>query len=517
MVPSTPLWYANGAFIVLCRGETSEMNRQTNPIVIGLDLGTTACKALALTSNGEVIATASGTYGLQVPRPGWAEQHPAAIRAVVDAVLREVASRVPAERVVSISLCGAMHSLMPVAQDGMPLAPASIWADGRATEQAQGLRQRTDTHALYGRTGCPLQPLYHAARLRWWHEAEPDTACRADRWVAIKDWILHGLTGVWATDVGLASTTGLLDIHRFAWDEEALALAGVRPDQLPPLVSSGETSGRLRSEAARRAGLPPGLPVVAGTSDGGAANLGAGVARPGQIVITVGTSGAVRRVVEQPWLDPQERTWCYLLTEGKWFAGGAINNGGLTTEWIRRQFYSDIPREEGYARLSADAATVPPGAAGVMLLPYFTGERSPHWNPQARATLLGLGLEHTRAHIARAALEGVAFCLADVWEALVQEEPPSVYVTGGMSESAVWVQILADVLGVPVARMEVEGASAAGAAMLGHRALGHIPTLETLTEGMEPGRTFAPDRERHGFYAERHKTFQALYRAIVER
>jgi gluconokinase len=493
------------------------MNREKmNPIVIGLDLGTTACKAVAFASDGSVVASASGTYGLQTPQPGWAEQNPHEIWNVVRDVLRELAEKMPIERVAGMSLCGAMHSLMPVAEGGTPLAHASIWADGRATEQGRRLRTQTDTHALYERTGCPVQPLYHAARLRWWHEEQPDTARQAARWAAIKDWVLYRLTGVWATDVGLASTTGLLDIHRFQWDEEALALAGVAAERLPTLVSPLDVVGGVRAEVARETGLPSGLPIVAGSSDGGVANLGAGVFRPGQVVITVGTSGAVRRVVEQPWLDARERTWCYLLSEGRWFAGGAINNGGLTTRWVREQFYAELEDDAAYERLSADAGTVAAGAEGVLLLPYFTGERSPHWDPEARALIYGLGLQHGRPHLARAALEGVAFCLADVWEALVREEPASVYVTGGVSESEVWLEILADVLGVAVTQMQVEGASAMGAAMLGHEALGHVPGGEVFARRVQGGRVFEPDAERHRVYQERHTIFQKLYQEMVE-
>jgi gluconokinase len=485
------------------------------PIVIGLDLGTTACKAVALAADGSPLAVASGSYSMRTPQPGWAEQSPEEIWSVARAVLRDLAARIPLERIAGLTLCGAMHSLLPVAEDGRPLALASIWADGRATEQAQALRQHANARALYQRTGCPLQPMYHPARLRWWHEEARDTARQAACWVGIKDWIGFQLAGTWATDVGLASTTGLLDIHTLAWDAEALALAGVTPERLPHLVSSLDVIGSLRPEIAAEIGLPAGLPIIAGSSDGGLANLGAGVVEPGQAVVTVGTSGAVRRVVERPWLDPAERTWCYVLTEGRWFAGGAINNGGLALRWVRERLYGEFDKDAAYARLYADAAAVPPGAEGLLLLPYFAGERSPHWNPEVRALIHGLGLEHTRAHLARAVLEGIAFCLADVWEALVQGEPPSVYVTGGLTRSDVWVQILADVLGTRVAQLETREASAIGAATMGHRALGHIPTLEALAHRAKPSSIFEPNPAHHRLYTERHREFQTLYRKLA--
>jgi gluconokinase len=226
----------------------------------------------------------------------------------------------------------------------------------------------------------------------------------------------------------------------------------------------------------------------------------------------------VRRVVDQPLLDPQQRTWCYLLAEQRWFAGGAINNGGLALQWVRERFYPELTGEEGFNRLFADAASVPAGAGGVLLVPYFSGERSPHWDAQARALLVGLGLEHGRAHIARAVLEGVAFCLADVWEALQTEETPTtapvVHLTGGITRSPLWVQILADVLGVRLAPVEAADASVVGAAMLGQWALGQVDSLEELAQRVPPGPLVEPDGERHAAYVEEHRRWQGLYQMI---
>ena len=198
------------------------------------------------------------------------------------------------------------------------------------------------------------------------------------------------------------------------------------------------------------------------------------------------------------------RTWSYVLTAGRWFAGGAINNGGLALQWIRENVYA----EAGYDQLLADAAAVPPGADGVMWLPYFSGERSPHWNPDARALLFGLRLAHTRAHVARAALEGVAFCLADVWEALKDgsEGGTSAQLTGGITRAPLWTQIVADVLSLPLAPIEAADASAVGAALLGLAALGSPPAWPVAASP-----TVFPDPLRRNDYAARHREFQSLY------
>jgi len=485
-------------------------------LVVGLDLGTTRCKAVAVAPDGRLAGSATSSYPLRSPHPGWAEQSAKEVWEGAAGALRELCTRVPAASLAGISLSGAMHSLLPVDATGEPLAPACTWADQRAAPQAQSLRRQAEAQGLYQRTGCPLQAPYHVAKLRWWNEVEPVVARRAARFVTLKDYVLWRLAGVWATDLGMASTTGLLDIHCLAWDETALGLARVTASQLPALVPPAKVAGAITPAAATATGLPAGLPVVAGTSDGGTANLGSGAVRAGQSVITMGTSGAVRRVVAQPLLDPQQRTWCYVLVEGRWFAGGAINNAGLALQWVRERFYPDVAGDEGYARLSAEAAGVAPGAEGVLFLPYFSGERSPYWNPEARALLNGLGLEHSRAHVARAVMEGVAYCLADVWEVLIAEVPASgeVRLTGNVTHNAIWAQIVADVLGVPLSADEAADASALGAALLGHLALGHLARLEDATAGLPAGTTYQPDPRRHEYYRTGHAAFQDLYRKV---
>jgi gluconokinase len=329
--------------------------------------------------------------------------------------------------------------------------------------------------------------------------------------VGLKDWVLHALTGAWVTDHCVASATGMLNVHTLTWDEEALRLGGITADMLPEPVAPPAEVGRVTDEAAALTGLPAGLPVIAGGSDGAMASFGTGVAGPGQMVITVGTSGAVRRIVERPWFHPGEGTFCYVLGDGLWFAGGQISNGGLALEWARARLYPDLSPMAGVRQLLGDAATVPPGAEGVFWLPYFTGERSPYWTPNDRAMIYGLGIEHGRAHLARAVLEGVAHCLADVWDALDGAGPRQgvARLTGGITSSPLWTQILTDVLGTPLMALEAADTSAAGAGLLGLRTLGCI-TDEQLATTVTPGPVYSPDPARHTFYVEHHRQFHAL-------
>lgn len=463
-------------------------------LVIGLDLGTTNCKAVALDSSGQVVATTSANYPLYAPQSGWAEQDVEEIwRGAVDA-LHQLAQKVEVSAIRGLSLDGAMHSLQLLDEHDRPIGRALTWADQRAAPIVNELRAKADNATVYHLSGCPLVSIYYPAKLGWCRANQRD---HFNRVVAIKEYLQHKFTGEWATDVSLASATGLLDIRNRQWAPELLSLAGVTAAQLPPLVPSNRVSGKLNAAAAAATGLPAGLPVVIGGSDGGTAMLGAG----GDTVITVGTSGAIRRVVPEPLLDEQARTWCYVMDDQHWLAGGAINNGGLVAQWVREKFYP----QESFELMLQEAGAVPAGSGGVVFLPYLSGERSPHWNPWERAIISGIGLEHSRGHIARAALEGVAFCLAEVWE--IVKGSASARLTGGITRARLWSQILCDVLGVPLELMEAADASAVGAARLGWSALGH-----TLPPLPNPDVTLTPDPAQHEIYHKAYLEFQERYR-----
>jgi gluconokinase len=485
--------------------------------ILGLDLGTTHVKSIALSRRGEVLASATRPVETVMPQPGRAEQDAEAVWAAAAGTLRETAAALAPGSIEALALSGAMHTCLPVAADDSPLTPALTWADQRAAETCRRLRAGAELAGLYRRTGCPLQAIYHIPKLRWWGEQAPAVAHRTARFVALKDFVLHRLTGTWAADPSTWSATGLLDIRRCLWDEEALALAGIGPDRLPPLASPFDRAGPLTAAAARAAGLPSGLPVIVGASDGALANLGCGTLTPGQVVISVGTSGAIRQWVSEPRLDEAQRTWCYLLAEGRWFAGGAINNAGLAVQWIRDLCYADEAPTGGYERLFAEAAQAPPGAGGLRCLPFFAGERSPYWRAEARAAFLGLGWEHGRRHLARAVLEAVALRLADVWEALAPapvSEPARL--TGGIARSPFWAQLACDALGVELAVTEAADASAVGAALLAQAALEPAVRLETLTARIRPGPRWRPDPARHETYRRMLEEFRGLYRRFID-
>jgi gluconokinase len=487
-------------------------------LILGVDLGTTACKAIVVDLEGKELSSGSATYPLYTPRPSWAEQNPEEVwEGMAEAVRQALNGLDDPQSVRALAFSTAMHGVLAVDEAGVPLTRCLIWADQRSTPQAEMIRQQADAHELYQRTGCPVQPIFLPAKILWLREKRPHAYRRACKYVSVKDYILHRLSGQYLVDRSTASATGLMDTHQLDWDDDVLELVGIVREQLPQLVSPEAVLEGIIPQHAEELGLPPEIVIVPGAGDGGLANLGVGAVEAGQVASTIGTSGAVRMVTREPYLDPQERTWCYLLTEGRWFVGGAIVNGGLAYNWFRHHFFSD--REEvDYEKLEGYAEEVGLGAEGLLFLPYLAGERNPHWNARARGVLFGLSLHHRRKHIARAIMEGVAFCMYAILLALGEalggiEE---IRATGGFTHSPLWVQILSDVYGHPIATLGTQASSSLGAAFLAMKGLGTISDLSEVRRFVSIQRTYEPDMERHRRYRDLHKLFQTLYRDLEE-
>jgi gluconokinase len=331
-------------------------------------------------------------------------------------------------------------------------------------------------------------------------------------YVSLKDWVFWQLTGKLWTDVGLASTTGLVDIHAFRWDDTALEYARVSPTNLPQLKAPTDTS-MLAAEVAQDVGLPS-IPVILGGSDGALANLGSSAGLPQRAAVTVGTSGAVRLLSTTPLLDDaaKARTWCYVLTEDRYVAGGAINNGGIALQYLRDKLFPECSTTQ----LISEAADVDLHARRPLVLPYLSGERSPHWRSDATATIHGLTLEQGRGALVRSVLEAVCFCLADIWQILrPQTDTDTVYLSGGICKSHFWSQLLADVLGVDIVMVDAADASAVGAAMLGHQALA-TADLTRLSNALPVGERLSPNADAYGYYIERLSAFRDLFEQLYK-
>jgi gluconokinase len=479
--------------------------------VLGVDIGTTSAKAVAFDADGAVLGDGEARYELLEPAPGQAVQDPEAVLAGARDAVRAAVAETRAE-ISGVAFSSAMHGLLALGDRDEPITPLITWADMRAAEQAT--RLRAEHFELHGATGTPLHPMSPLAKLCWFAEREPETFAAARRWVALKELLLARWSGDWVIDHSCASGTGLLDLRRLDWHEGALAVAGVRRDQLSRPVPATHVLP-LRDDVAADLGLRPGTPLVAGGGDGPLANLGLGAVDPGVAACSIGTSGALRVVVEHPETDPLGRVFCYALTPGRWIVGGAINSGGVVLEWAGDALAPDLGPHAQKALLAL-AAEAPPGSDGLLMLPYLLSERAPHWSATARGAYVGLTRAHRREHLVRAALEGVcqqlAIVLASVRDA--GHEIRELRATGGFARSPLWRQMLADVLGMEIGFAAGHEGSAFGAALLGMEALGRPGSIERAAELVQIERTARPDPAAAAVYAAQRPTFGALYDAL---
>jgi gluconokinase len=483
-------------------------------VVIGVDIGTTSTKAVAYDTGGHPLGSHSVGYPLQTPFPGRAEQDFHLIHAAVLETIRAVAAGLDGPP-AGLSFSSAMHSLIGLGPDEEPLTPVVTWADSRAGGQAERLRAAATGLALHRRTGTPVHPMAPLPKLVWYREQKPELAARVTRWVGIKDLVLLRLCGRLVTDHSLASGTGLLDIHRLAWDPQALEIAGITEAQLPPLVPTTTVLPGLTPAAARETGLPPDTPVVVGAGDGPLANLGLGAVHPGVLACSIGTSGALRVMVERPAVDPLGGVFCYALTEERWVVGGAINNGGIVLGWAGDALAPELTGNT--EELLALAARAPVGSGGLVMLPYLLSERAPHWSALPRGAYVGLTHGHRREHLVRAALEGVCQQLALVLRSVqaAGNEIREVRASGGFARSPLWRQMLADVLGLPIRFPAGHEGSGFGAALLGMQALGLIPSVEVAADLVRIAETVTPDPAAAATYAALRPLHEQLYDALL--
>ncbi|HEX6621266.1 MAG TPA: gluconokinase [Solirubrobacteraceae bacterium] len=490
------------------------MNGPAN-VVLGVDIGTTSAKTVAFDADARELGRGETGYPLLEPEPGQAVQDPAVVVEGTLAAIRAAAAgaRDQGARIAALSFSGALHSLVGLDAQGRALTPLVTWGDMRATEQAE--RLRAEHPELHDRTGTPLHPMSPLPKLVWFAENEPETFAAVRRWVGIKELVVARLTGAWAVDHSVASGTGLLDLRALDWDREALAIAGIDAEALSPLVP---TTHRLELDAAPAAdlGLEGGLALIVGAADGPLATLGLGAVRHGVAACSIGTSGALRVMVEQPAVDPQRRVFCYALVPGHWIVGGAINNGGAVLRWAGEALAPDLgPHPE--ARLLELAGEVPTGSEGLLMLPYLLSERAPHWSSVARGAYVGLTRRHGRGHLVRAAVEGVCLQLALVLASVrdAGNEVREIRATGGFARSDLWRQMLADALGMPIGFAAGREGSALGAALLAMDALGLVDGIDRAAQLVHIEDVVEPEADAAAVYADLLPTFAALYDALT--
>jgi gluconokinase len=483
-------------------------------VVIGIDIGTTSAKAAAFDADGRETGAGEVAYPLLEPEPGWAVQEPLVVADAVVAVTRGAltAAQAAGLDVAGLAFSTAMHSLVGLDADGAPLTDLLTWADQRAAPQAE--RLRAERPHLQGATGTPLHPMSPLTKLVWFREERPEVFARVARWCGIKELVVHRLTGEWITEHSSGSATGLMDLTTLDWLPEALQVAGVTRDQLCPLAPTKHIMS-LTPEGARALGWSRELPLVLGAGDGPLANLGVGATAPGVAACSIGTSGALRLMVERPVIDERGHLFCYMLSEDRWVVGGAVNNGGVVLQWARDALAPELGEHDA-AELMDIAAQAPPGSDALVMLPYLLGERATRWSTTPRGAYVGLTRAHRREHLVRAALEGVCQQLALVRASLrdAGNTVREIRATGGFARSALWRQMLCDALGQDVGFPDGHQGSGFGAALLGMEALGVIASFDRAAELIAVDQVLTPDPGAAAVYAAMLPIFDALYDAL---
>ncbi|HEY0376388.1 MAG TPA: xylulokinase [Pyrinomonadaceae bacterium] len=491
--------------------------------LLGIDVGTGGTRAVVVDESGAVVASATSEHApFASPQIGWAEQDPRDWwRATAEAVRGVLAQDgVSADEIACVGFSGQMHGAVMLDGRDEVLRPALIWCDQRTDPQCKAITERVGAERLIELTSNPALTNFTLTKLLWVREHEPEMWERFRTILLPKDYVRLRLTNERATDVADASGTLLLDVANRRWSDAMLDALELDRNSLPSLFESPEITGRVSAEGAEATGLREGTPVVAGAGDQAAGAVGMGIVQPGAVSATIGTSGVVFAATSRPALDKKGRvhTFCHAIP-GRWHVMGVTQAAGLSLRWFRDRFGAGevAAGADLYDLLSEEAATAPPGAGGVLWAPYLMGERTPHLDPHARAALVGLAASHTRAHVVRAILEGVAFSLRDTLTIFGEMDVPveNIRLGGGGARSILWRQIQADVYGRAVEILEAEEGAAYGAALLAGVGAKIWPTVdEACASAVRVAKRVERDESSVAVMNKSYAAYRALYPAL---
>ena len=483
--------------------------------LLGIDVSTTGVKALLIDHRGEIVASATTALQLSTPRPLWSEQNPHDWWQAAVTSIKQVLQEANAPDIAAIGLTGQMHGLVLLDDDGEVLRPSILWNDQRCAAECDEIRTRLGKERLVRISGNDALTGFTAPKILWVRNHEREVYDRAGHVLLPKDYLRYKLTHEYAMDTADGSGTLLFDLERRDWSNDILASLEIPSAWLPKTFEGPEVTGRVTRAAAAATGLNEGTPVVAGGGDQSAQAVGVGAIRPGVLAVTMGTSGVVFAATETPLIESEGRlhAFCHAVPE-RWHLMGVMLSAAGSLQWYRDALYP----ESSFDELVREAGNVPAGSNGLLFLPYLCGERTPHPDPLARGSWVGLTTRHSRAHLTRAVLEGVAFGLKDIFS-LMQDvgmrEIDQVRVSGGGAKSVVWRQILADVLESELVTVNTTEGAAYGAALLAGVAADVWSNVDTAcAETIRVSDRISPDVRNTTRYAEMYRQYQSLYPAL---
>lgn len=496
---------------------------------MGIDVGTTGTRAVIIRPDGHVISAATGPHQpMRMERPGWAEQDPedwwqATVLAIRQALDQ---SGIRGSEIAAVGLSGQMHGVVLLDGGRAVLRPALIWCDQRSQAQCDWITSKIGAEKLVRLALNPALTGFSAPKILWVREHEPSLYERVAHFLLPKDYVRLRLTGEFATDVSDASGTLLLEVAKRRWSKQILAALQIETRWLPKVYESPQVTGEINAETAIVTGLRAGTPVAAGAGDQAASAVGNGVVLPGITSATLGTSGVIFAYTDEPKLDPRGRihTFCHAVP-GKWHVMGVTQGAGLSLRWFRDElgaaeaWYASRVGADPYELILREAEKAPPGSGGLLFLPYLMGERTPHLDARARGSWFGLTAAHSRAHLIRSILEGVAFSLRDSLEIFAELKIPvnEIRVSGGGSRSFLWRQIQADIYGREVVSLREAEGSAFGAALLaGVSSKVYASVPEAAQQATEVREHLLPRAGNVRVYDRQYQVYRQLYPAVRE-
>lgn len=483
--------------------------------LIGVDLGTTATKAVLFEKNGKIVASSSQAYPLYRDASGMAEESLEEIFEAVLVTIREVSINLEDEdELLAVSFSTQMHSLIAFDENWQPLTRLITWADTRAVKYTEQIKASKNGFDIYRRTGTPLHPMAPLSKFIWLEGEHPDIYQKAAHYLELKGYIFQRLFGTNKMDLSTATGTGIFNIFELHWDKEALEMTGIKESQLPKVVEPYEIEENLPHEYAKKMGIQSSTKFIWGAADGPLSNLGVNAIKPGVAAITIGTSGAIRVVTDKPKTDEKGRTFTYALDKEHWVVGGPVNSGGDVFRWARDQIFDG---KISFDEVTELAANISPGADGLLFHPYLGGERAPIWDANARGSFFGLNYGHNRSHMARSVLEGVIFNIYMVALSLVEVvgDLNMIQATGGFTSSELWTQILADIFEQPINVPESREAGCLAAIIMAEKALGLIEDISEIETMVGTNETYQPNPKNFEIYREISPIFIRLSRSLL--
>lgn len=487
--------------------------------IITIEIGTGAIRVTAFDINGNLLGTSKGAYPTFHAKPNYSEQDPEQIFITMLYILKNFLNETihpQKHNVVNICFNSAMHSVLPIDKNGVPLGNAMVWSDNRAKKEADDLKNAALGKSLYKTTGTPVHAMSPLNKITWLKNNDKERFAATKKFLSIKTYIIHQLTGEYVVDFSVASATGMLNIYSLQWEDKALQHAGIDKENLADVVPVFYSPKKLKKEYQNSLGLHDKVKLLAGSSDGCMATLGAGVWDDGKATVTLEESGAMRVVGKEVIQDEKQRLFNYVLSQGCYVSGGPTNNVGSAFEWYAKQF-GDFKKafglEDCIDNLINDAGNVPAGSEGLIFLPYLQGERAPIWHANARGLYFGLNIKHEQQHFLRATIEGILYAFYNIGKTLEEHRSiNSLSANGTFASYPLWTQMMADIFNKPVLIKQNSGPDsvACGGYLVSATEMGLYPNLEQAAKKVKLLENYHPHRQNHDVYMKHFAIFERL-------